>query len=156
MKNDDHNISEELISKTIKSDEEYYGQEDIIWRSVRGVGEMFRHLGDPHFKNAWTFLLAFIFNLFLISQALLVLVFTYYYILTFTYSYLIEFPIFLFVLLEALFVVVISLKIIIGTSKFLMKKNVVYSFAYILSMILLVVLLALFFNNVILVLSITL
>jgi len=139
-----------LIKNTIKGDEEYYGQEDIIQRSVRGVGEMFRHLGNPHFDNIRTFVFAYFFALFLLGQALFVLIFFYYYLITFQSSYLIELPIFLAVVLEGLFVAVLSLKILFGMNSFLKKRQLIYRYIFLVSVIFLISLMVLFFKQFIL------
>jgi len=125
---------DELIKKTIKGDEEYYGQEDIIWRSVRGVGEMFRHLNNPHFGSIWTFGAAYLLAVFFVFQSVLSFILLYEFFTNLTSDNLAQIPIILFVLGQALLFFVVGIKIFLGLIRFLKKKKVHQIIAFIVSL----------------------
>lgn len=138
-KKEEEKIAEELVRKTIKGDEEYYAQEDVIWRSIRGIGEIFRNLNNPNFKSIWTFFFAYLFAIFFLFQGILVFV---YYIFSNSSSLnIFQIPIIIFVLCEGIFVFIIGIKILLGLIRFLKTKKFYYTVVFFISLIVLIFLL---------------
>lgn len=129
---------DELIKKTIEGDEEYYGQEDIIWRSIRGVGEMFRHLNNPHFGSIWTFGVAYLLAVFFVFQSILSFILLYEFFTNLTSDTLAQIPTILFVLGQALLFFVLGIKIFLGLIRFLKKKKTHQIIAFVISLVVII------------------
>jgi len=125
---------EELVRKTIKGDEEYYGEEDIIWRSLRGLGEMFRHLNNPHFGSIWTFGIAYLLAIFFIFQSILSFIVLYEFFTNLNSNNLSQIPTIVFVLGQALLFFIIGIKIFLGLIKFLKTKKIYHATLFIISL----------------------
>ena len=133
---------DELVRKTIRGDEEYYSEEDIIWRSVRGVGEIFRHLNNPYFGSIWTFGVAYLLAIFFIFQSILSFILLYEFFTNLNSNNLSQAPIIAFVLGHALLFFILGIKIFLGLIKFLKTKKIYHIALFIIS---LAVIICLFF-----------
>ena len=128
-------MKEELVRKTIKGDEEYYAQEDVIWRSIRGIGEIFRHLNNPNFKNIWTFSLAYLIAISFLLQGILFFSLSYPFFININSDTLFQIPIIIFILCEVIFIFVIGAKILLGLIRFLKTKKFYYIIAFVISLV---------------------